>query len=81
MSKGHGRVERTILEALKWHRLSAKQGIFLFGATAEDLVYYVRVGPALGSVATPTIEAVIRHRQEQSLKPCGGRCAIYADKG
>jgi hypothetical protein len=34
MSRGHGRVERLILEALRWDRLSARQGKFSMGADA-----------------------------------------------
>ena len=53
MSKGHGRIERAILEALKWHRFSARQGRFPFGTDAKMLVYYVRAGNALFSAADP----------------------------
>jgi hypothetical protein len=45
MSKGHGHVERAILEALKWHRLMDRQGLHAIGARVEDIAHYVYCGP------------------------------------
>jgi hypothetical protein len=45
MSKGHGRVERLLLEALKWNRLSAKRGpLSIMGSSAKRLAEYVQAG-------------------------------------
>jgi hypothetical protein len=53
MSKGHGRVERLILEALKNGRGNANKGMFAMGTSAEMLACYVRVGKVYLSAADP----------------------------
>jgi hypothetical protein len=50
MSKGHGRIERLILEALKNGRGRANKGMFSF---TKMLVKYVRIGKVLGSAGDP----------------------------
>jgi hypothetical protein len=45
MSRGHGQIERAILEALDWD----KRGALSMGARVNDLVCYVRVVKATGS--------------------------------
>jgi hypothetical protein len=45
MSRGHGKVERAILEALRCER--GRRGRFCLEATAERLALYVRSGPCL----------------------------------
>jgi hypothetical protein len=47
MSKGHGRVERAILEALKQGKRANERGLFFAGAKVNDLARYVRYAPAL----------------------------------
>jgi hypothetical protein len=53
MSKGYGRIERAILDALEWDKRVAHRGMFYVGTDAEMLVYYVRSGNALFSVGDP----------------------------
>jgi hypothetical protein len=66
MSKGHGRIERLILEALKSGRGNANKGMFAMGTSAEMLACYVRVGKVYLSAAdalplqgrTPATDAI-----------------------
>jgi hypothetical protein len=51
MSRGHGHVERAILEALRWGR--GGRGKFPYGADVDLLAHYVQCGEAMGSVACP----------------------------
>jgi hypothetical protein len=53
MSRGHGRIERLILEALKNDRGRANKGMFSCGTNAEMLACYVCVGNVFGSAADP----------------------------
>lgn len=39
MSRGHGRVERVILETLKWDRKTDNRGVFSLGNDTEFLAY------------------------------------------
>jgi hypothetical protein len=64
MSKGHGRVERLILEALKWKR--GNRGMLCLGATAKTLACYVRVGKVYNSVADPY--RTIEHRDGEIVR-------------
>jgi hypothetical protein len=49
MSKGHGLIERLVLEALKWNRRRVNRGMFCMGADAAMLVRYIRVAKATGA--------------------------------
>jgi hypothetical protein len=53
MSRGHGRIERLILEALHWDRREAQRGKFAMGATAKLLVDYVRADGKLYTMDDP----------------------------
>jgi hypothetical protein len=51
MSRGHGRVERAILEALRWDKRRANRGRLGFGGDAEMLAHYVKCGESMHTVA------------------------------
>ena len=56
MSKGHGKIERAILEALRGDR--GHRGMFWLGTQVENLARYVRSGPAMHSVNDPDMALV-----------------------
>jgi hypothetical protein len=63
MSRGHGHVERAILEALRWkkRKRGIQQGMLALGTDVELLAHYVQCGEAMDSVHCPH-RAVLRDK-------------------
>jgi hypothetical protein len=66
MSRGHGRVERAILEALSKRR--GERGMFSFGTSADMLAQYVRSGRLLWSVADPYRSMPVTRSEIESVR-------------
>jgi hypothetical protein len=87
MSKGHGKVERAILEALRWDRLSAHQGRFSMGADAKTLAVYVRGErdghPSPTRSELESVRRALRNLRKQGLilPPTKYRHVIYMTPG
>jgi hypothetical protein len=96
VSRGHGRVERAILEALQIKRRKPEQqGMWCMGASAKNLAHYVKSGTRMWSTRDPfpnyeptraDIESVRRalrnlRRQDRVLPPIKHRHVIYIGPG
>ena len=77
MSKGHGRVERAILEALSMKR--GKRGMWHLGTNAATLARYVAAGNAMYSAADPFCYSHYTPTRSE-LESCDAPCASCASK-